>query len=250
MTDWAQHLREMKKLILTIALLVSGISLTYAQKLQIVSDSVYNATISNIPKVKGTGTYTRDHETGRRGPIIRVGASYSPHKDAEGFNASIAASYQFGKNGGAQVGVRAEGGSTTAVEGFYKQSLGRYSSESWIIPEVGVYAGASEQLMWSGASTDPERPQGVAMALACKRFAFCASTEISVKIKPASKKEPRFFIEIYGGYRITPYHGKEMRLNYFSSSDTKVFAIDNPMSKQFGHGYVGASVGFALYRLK
>ncbi|MBR2034196.1 MAG: hypothetical protein IKA03_05965 [Alphaproteobacteria bacterium] len=244
----------MKKLSILIALMVSTISLTYAQEVKVVTDSVFNATISSIRLAKDTekAFYTKKRDTGRYGLVISGGAKCSfwtqPHEAGEAFDATLAVSQQFGKNGGAFVGVRVEGGNFTAVEGFYKQSLGRYHHDSWIIPEIGIYAGASEQLMWCGVSTDPAKPQGVAMALACKRLAFCASMELSVKLKPAPKKEPRFFIELYGGYRITPYHGKEMRLNYFSSSDTKVFSLDNPLSKQFGHGYVGVSVGFQLCR--
>lgn len=233
--------------------MVSTIGLTYAQEVKVVTDSVYKATINNIRSTKGRATKFRYYENGQRGLLVSAGASYNflaqPRKATDGFNAALAVSYRFGKHGGAQIGVGAEGGNTTTVQAFFKQNLGRYYSKSWIIPEIGVYAGASDQLMWSGASTDPSAPQGVAMKVACPRFAFCASAELSLKIKPAPKKEPRFFIELCGGYRVTPYWGKEMSVNNISLSNSKVYPIDNPLPRRWGYFYTGIKVGFAIYRL-
>ena len=234
----------MKKIITMIAASVLAIT-AYGQELSIVSDSAYNAKIAEIKKpAKGTKTVAPQVEHGFRGLHVTAGASYG--KDVNG-TASLG--YQLGKNGGLEFGGQIEAGNRFAVEGYVKHNLGRYHAESRLIPALKLGVGASEQDMWCGASTDPNAPQGVKLALACPRMAFSAIAEFDLKWKP-SRKEPRFYVEVYGGYRLTPSWGKEMPTGTFHSDGTKVYKIDGPLEKETGHFYGGVRIGWALYRIR
>lgn len=217
----------------------------YGQTFEIVSDSVYKAKIAEIKKTaKGTRTVAPQVENGFRGLHITAGASYG--KDVNG---TVSLGYQVGKHGGFEFGGQVEAGNRFAAEAYAKQNLGRYHAESRLIPALKLGVGASEQDMWCGASTDPSAPQGVKLALACPRMAFSAIAEFDLKWKP-SRKEPRFYVEFYGGYRLTPSWGKEMPTGTFHTDGTRVYKIDGPLDKEAGHFYGGVRVGWALYRVR
>lgn len=236
----------MKKIITMIAASVLAINTSaYGQTFEIVSDSVYKAKIAEIKKpAKGTRTVAPQVENGFRGLHITAGASYG--KDVNG---TVSLGYQVGKHGGFEFGGQVEAGNRFAAEAYAKQNLGRYHAESRLIPALKLGVGASEQDMWCGASTDPSAPQGVKLALACPRMAFSAIAEFDLKWKP-SRKEPRFYVEFYGGYRLTPNWGKEMPTGTFHTDGTRVYKIDGPLDKEAGHFYGGVRVGWALYRVR
>lgn len=236
----------MKKIITMIAASVLAINTSaYGQTFEIVSDSVYKAKIAEIKKTaKGTRTVAPQVENGFRGLHITAGASYG--KDVNG---TVSLGYQVGKHGGFEFGGQVEAGNRFAAEAYAKQNLGRYHAESRLIPALKLGVGASEQDMWCGASTDPSAPQGVKLALACPRMAFSAIAEFDLKWKP-SRKEPRFYVEFYGGYRLTPSWGKEMPTGTFHTDGTRVYKIDGPLDKEAGHFYGGVRVGWALYRVR
>ncbi len=235
----------MKKLIFAAALALVAAATGYGQTIQVVSDAEYNNLVKETKAShKEVKTVAPQVENGFRGLHITLGASYG--KDVNG-TASLG--YQLGRNGGFEFGGQLEAGNRFAVEAYAKQNLGRYHAESLFIPALKIGVGASEQDMWCGASTDPEAPQGVKLALACPRMGVSAIAEFDLKWKP-SRKEPRLYVEFYGGCRLTPSWGKEMPTGTLHSDGTKVYKIDGPLDREWGHFYGGIRLGWALYRIK
>ena len=239
----------MKKLFLAV-IAISFASLTCGQTVKFVSDSVFRATVDTIRAPKNVKTVAPNVENGFRGLHVTAGATYAIGRDVDkAFNGTVSLGYQVGRNGGFEFGAQAEGGTRFAVEGYGKVNLGRYSAESYLIPALKIAIGACEQDMWAGASTDPEKPQGVKLALACPRMAACASAEFDLKWKP-TRREPRFYLEAFGGYRHTPKWGTEMKTGSIASDGSRVYEIESPMKRSYGYFFVGIRLGFAAYRTK
>ncbi len=234
----------MKKYIFIAAILFAAISAN-AQNVESISDAEF-ATLLEQTKTadeKVRTTAPKIYESGKRAFHITAGASYG--KEVCG---TIGFGYQVGKNGRFKFGTRVEKGNRLSVDFYAEHYLGSYHTESRIIPAFKLGVGASEQDMWCGRTTDPNASQGVWLGLACPRMAFSAIAEFDLKWKPA-KKEPRFYIEVYGGYRLTPSWGNEMSVN-FNENGNRVYDLTSPLKKKFGYFYVGIGCGWALYRNK
>ena len=187
-------------------------------------------------------------DNGRRAFHITAGASYSFGADCPAGNFSLG--YQLGNNGGFEFGAQAEAGRRYMAEGYVKQNLGIYTAENYVIPALKIGIGACDQDQWAAAQTDPSLSQGVGLAFkSIRQMKFCASAEFCLKLKP-TRKEPRFYMEAFGGYRLTPYWGKELSSEKIASNNTGIYDVEVPMAKKPGYGYLGVRFGLSLYRVK
>lgn len=223
---------------------------TTAQNVYVLSAAKYKALSDSLElSTKGTAkTRALNPDNGRRAFHATAGASYSFGADCPAGSFSLG--YQLGKNGGFEFGAQAEAGRRYMAEGYVKQNLGVYTAENYVIPALKIGIGACDQDQWAAAQTDPSLSQGVGLAFkSIRQMKFCASAEFCLKLKP-TRKEPRFYMEAFGGYRITPYWGKELASEKIASKNTDIYDIELPVAKKFGYAFVGVRLGWSFYRVK